>query len=256
MTDPFVSVVIPVFQGERVIRSTIDAVQEHAARRGWPIEIVVGLTRGRDRTADVLAAARADYDNVRVVDTTERGGKGGAVQAAMAETRGTVRCFIDADNGASFDQIDAALPLLDEYDIVIGSRYIPGGSAGKRTWSRHLLSRGGSLLIRLLLGLRFADTRAPLKVYRGDVAERLFPAMRLQGFGFDSELLFLAQKVGYRIREFPVRWASGGESTVHVPRDAVRSLLELVQVRWHWLRGTYSRRLTPAPSHARSRRCA
>jgi dolichyl-phosphate beta-glucosyltransferase len=241
-SQPFLSVVIPVFEGERVLRNTIDAVEEYAARRGWPIEVVVGFNRGRDRTADVLEQVCSDYDNVTVVDTTTRHGKGGAVQGAMARTRGTARCFIDADNGVSFDQIDVGLQLIEEYDVAIGSRYCAGGTAGKRTLSRIILSRGGNLLIRLVLGMRFTDTRAPLKVYRGAVADRLFPLLRLQGFGFDSELIFLAERLGYRIVEFPVRWESGGETSVSVPRDAFRSIVELFQVRRHWLRGSYVQR--------------
>jgi dolichyl-phosphate beta-glucosyltransferase len=237
---PFLSVVIPAFEGERVIRQTIDAVQRHAAKRGWAIEIVVGFSRGRDRTEEVLAAARSDYSNMTVVDTTAEFGKGGAVRGAMAATRGRVRCFIDADGGVSFDQIDGALELLKQYDIAVGSRYMPGGSAGRRPLARVVLSRGGNLLMRLVLGLRSTDTRAPLKVYRGAVADRLFPALRLNGFGFDSEFLFLAGKLGYRIVEFPVEWKSGESSSVRVRRDAVRSIFELFEIRWWWLSGHYA----------------
>lgn len=236
---PFLSVVIPVFEGESVIRPTIDAVQEHARSRGWSVEIVVGYSRGSDRTHEVLEQARAAYGNVFVVDTTDAFGKGGAVREAMRRANGALRCFIDADNGASFDQIDTAIELVEGAAIVIGSRYTSGGSAGRRSLPRTLLSRGGNLLFRLLLGLRFADTRAPLKLYRGDVAARLFPALRLNGFGFDTELLFLAEKLGYRVVEFPVRWEAGPETTIRVPRDAVRSIAEIAQVRWNWLRGTY-----------------
>lgn len=237
--QPFLSVVIPVFEGERVVRSTIDAVEAHATLRGWPIEIVVGYTRGVDRTGEILDQACRDYPNVSVVDTTEHFGKGGAVRGAMARTTGRVRCFIDADSGVSFDQIDRALELVAEYDIVMGSRYIPGGSAGRRSFGRVVMSRGGNLLMRVFLGLPFADTRAPLKVYRGDVADRLFPMLRLDGFGFDTELLFLAGKLGFRVLEVPVRWESGGETTVRIRRDAVRSVLELFQIKWHWIRGSY-----------------
>jgi dolichyl-phosphate beta-glucosyltransferase len=250
---PDISVVVPVFEGEHVIRETIDAVESYAVRKGWEIEVVIGFSEGRDRTGEILEQALTEYDNIAVVDTTAAHGKGGAVQGAMALTRGKVRCFIDADSGVSFDQIDAGLDLLDEYDIAIGSRYRQGGSAGRRTLPRRILSRGGNLLIRLILGLRFTDTRAPLKVYRGAVADHLFPALRLQGFGFDSELLFLAERLGYRTVEFPVRWESGGQSTVSVPRDAVSSILELLQVRWHWLRGTYAPRLEAPPTRPAER---
>ena len=236
---PFLSIVIPVYEGERVIRRTIDSVQDHAAKLGWPIEIVVGFSRGRDRTADVLSGVCRDWANVAVVDTTEHFGKGGAVRLAMGRTSGRFRCFVDADAGVSFDQVERALELVDDYDIVVGSRYMVGGSAGRRSPGRIVLSRGGNLLMRLFLGLRFADTRAPLKVYRGEVADRLFPALRLDGFGFDTELLFVAGRLGYRIAEFPVRWTPGETSSVRIPRDAVRSIVELLRIRWYWLSGVY-----------------
>lgn len=237
--DPFLSVVIPVFEGEHVVRATIEAVQAHAALRGWPIEIVVGYARGNDRTGEILDEACSDFDNVSMVDTTDHFGKGGAVRGAMARTRGSVRCFIDADSGVSFDQVDRALELIADYDIVIGSRYVPGGSPGRRSLGRIMLSRGGNLLMRTFLRLPFADTRAPLKVYRGDVADRLFPMLRLDGFGFDTELLFLARKLDLRVLEFPVRWESGDETTVRIHLDAVRSLLELLEIKWQWVRGGY-----------------
>lgn len=243
---PLLSVVIPVYEGASVIRGTIDAVQAHAAQRGWAIEIVVGFSRGGDRTEDELHRACADFDNVKVVDTTADFGKGGAVREAMRHANGAIRCFIDADNGVSFDQIDTALELLERYDLVVASRYMAGGSAGTRSLARTVLSRGGNLLFRLVLGLRFADTRAPLKVFRGDVADRLFSALRLNGFGFDTELLFLAGRLGYRIVEFPVRWESGNESKVNVPIDAVRSIMELGQIRVNWARGSYRAKLASA----------
>jgi dolichyl-phosphate beta-glucosyltransferase len=93
--------------------------------------------------------------------------------------------------------------------------------------------------MRIVLGLRFTDTRAPLKVYRAHVADRVFPALRLNGFGFDSEFLFLAERLGYQIAEFPVRYESGDDTTVKIPRDALKSIIELLQIRWNWLKGSY-----------------
>jgi glycosyltransferase involved in cell wall biosynthesis len=217
--DPFLSVVIPVFEGEHVVRATIEAVQAHAALRRWPIEIVVGYARGNDRTCEILDEACSDYENVSMVDTTDHFGKGGAVRGAMGRTRGSVRCFVDADSGVPFDQVDRALELVADYDIVIGSRYVPGGSPGRR-------SRGGNLL-------------------RGDVTDRLFPMLRLDGFGIDTELLFLARKLDLRVLEFPVRWESGDETTVKIHHDAVRSLLELLEIKWHWVRGGYDVHASP-----------
>src|SRR4029453_15929441 len=125
----------------------------------------------------------------------------------------------------------------DRCDIVIGSRYTEGGSHGRRPLSKTIMSRGGNALFRLILGLDYTDTRAPMKLYRAHVAEELFPRLRLTGFGFDTELLFLARKLGYGVREYPVSWTEGATSIVSFRRDAVVSIIELFQVRWYWLTG-------------------
>lgn len=236
---PFLSVVIPAYRSEKVIGSTIEAVEQHANQRRWEIEVIVAASGSGDRTRDIAQEAAVSYGNVVVLDTTEQFGKGGAVKAGMAAARGEICSFIDADNGVSFEQIDRALPLLGRYDIVIGSRYLPGGDPGRRSILRTLVSRGGNLLMQLALGLPYADTRAPLKVFRRDVAKRLFGASQLRGFGFDSEVLFLAGRLGYTVYELPVTWHPLEETTVNVRVEVVRSLLELLQVRWNWVRGRY-----------------
>jgi len=235
----FLSVVIPVYRGEKVIEGTIDAVERHAARRGWEIEILVAASGHEDRSQELAERAAAVHGNVVVLDTTADFGKGGAVRAGMAVARGHACCFIDADNGVSFDQIDKALPLLDDYDLVIGSRYVTGGEAGRRSLARRLVSRGGNLLMKVLLRLPYEDTRAPLKVFRRDAAKHLFASSRLPGFGFDSEILFIARRCGYRIFELPVTWQPFDESTVNVRVEVLRSMFELFQVRWNALVGRY-----------------
>jgi dolichyl-phosphate beta-glucosyltransferase len=240
LARPFVSVVIPVFRGEGVIRQTIDAIEEHVAKRAWSAEIIVAVSGGGgDRTETVVEQSAADYSNVVVVDTTAHFGKGGAIKEGMAMARGEICCFVDADNGAPFEQIDHALALLDGHNIVVGSRYMSGGDPGKRTLSRTVLSRGGNFLMKVLLGLDYADTRAPLKVFRAPAAKRLFRLSRLRGFGFDTEILFLADRLGYTVCEMPVKWRASGDSAVDVPKDAIKSILELFQIRWYWLRGRY-----------------
>jgi len=236
---PFLSVVIPVYRGEKVISSTIEAIERHASERQWEIEIILATSEGGDRTLELGREAVARYDNVHLLDTTAQFGKGGAVKAGMMAARGDVCAFIDADNAAPFEQIEKGLPLLGRYDIVIGSRYVPGGDPGRRRLSRTVVSRAGNLAIKLVLGLPYADTRAPLKIFRGEVAKRLFAASRLRGFGFDSEVLFLAKRFGYSVAELPVSWQPFEESTVNVRVEVFRSVAELIQVRWNWLRGRY-----------------
>jgi dolichyl-phosphate beta-glucosyltransferase len=236
---PFLTVVIPVYQGEKVIEDTVDAVQRHARLREWPVEIVLAASQSSDRTLELSREAAATFENVVLLDTTQQFGKGGAVKAGMIAARGEVCCFVDADNAVSFEQIDNAIPLLERYDIVIGSRYVPGGDPGRRSLSRTIVSRGGNVLMRLILGLPYADTRAPLKVFRTPVAKRLFSNSQLLGFGFDSEILFLAKRFGYSVYELPVSWQPFTESTVNVRVEVIRSIAELFQIRWNWLRRRY-----------------
>jgi dolichyl-phosphate beta-glucosyltransferase len=212
----------------------------HLRDWGWSGEVLPVVDRNQPVAAIVDEVAER-HTEVRPVPIDARLGKGGAIQRGMASATGEFRCFIDADNGVSFEQIDGAFELIDRYDIVIGSRYTEGGSHGKRPLAKTIMSRGGNLLFRLILGLDYTDTRAPMKLYREHVAEELFPRLRLPGFGFDTELLFLAKKFGYSVSEYPVSWEEGRTSSVSFRRDAILSILELFQVRWYWLTGSYKR---------------
>jgi dolichyl-phosphate beta-glucosyltransferase len=237
---PYLSVVISAYGSANLIWSTLEAVVRHLAERGWEAEVLPVVARNEPAAALVDDFA-STHPEVRPILIDHPAGKGGAIQRGMAEARGEYRCFIDADNGVSFEQIDGAFRLIDRYDIVIGSRYMEGGRHGKRALSKTIMSRGGNLLFRLILGLDYTDTRAPMKLYRGSVADDLFPKLRLKGFGFDTELLFLAKRLGSTVCEYPVSWDPGDESTVDFRRDAIVSILELFQVRWYWLTGSYRR---------------
>jgi len=237
---PYLSVVISAYGSARFIQSTLEAVSHHLDERGWECEVLPVVDRN-ELVAVLIGDFAGKHPEVRPILIDYPPGKGGAIQRGMAEARGEHRCFIDADNGVSFEQIDGAFRLIDRYDIVIGSRYMEGGRHGKRALSKTIMSRGGNLLFRLILGLDYTDTRAPMKLYRGSVADALFPKLRLTGFGFDTELLFLAKRLGFTVREYPVNWEPGDESTVNFRRDAIVSILELFQVRWYWLLKRYRR---------------
>ena len=241
-SGPYLSVVIPAVRASRFIVSTLAAVDGHSRKREWQVEIILTVQRaGTDGTREALSRIESKYENLEIIEVDHEPGKGWAIKHGMSKARGEYRCFIDADNGAPFEQIDGALKLIEEFDIVIGSRYMRGGEHGKRSLAKTILSRGGNLMFRLVLGLKFTDTRAPLKLYRGVAADRLFPLLRISEFGFDTELLFLAQRFGYTITEYPVRWEAGDETTVNFRTEAVRSNLELFQIRWYWWRGYYKR---------------
>ena len=238
--SPYLSVVISAYGSASFIRSTLEAVIAHLAERGWR-----GRSPARGRSQ---RSGRGPRRRVRrrapgrstALDRSPAG-KGASIQLGMAEAQGEYRCFIDADNGVSFEQIDGAFQLIDRYDIVIGSRYMEGGRAreARALEDDHEPRREPALPADPGPRLhRHAGTDEALPRKRRG---RSLPRLRLGGFGFDTELLFLAKRRGLTVREYPVTWDPGDESTANFRRDAIVSILELFQVRWYWLTGRYRR---------------
>lgn len=237
----YLSVAIAGWKAADFINATIEAIEAFEKKQGYGVEIVIVCMQAGDNTYELVQEKMKTNSNVKAIVLPDRVGKGKAIQLAMAEATGRYRCFIDADMGVSIDQVEGALALIDKYDVVIGSRYMKGGEHSRRSLARTIVSRGGNMMFWLVLGLHYTDTRAPMKLYRAEVAKMLFPKLQLPGFGFDTELLFLARKFGYSVAEYPVHWEATEESTVDIKDDAIRSILELFQVRWYWLRGYYKR---------------
>lgn len=235
------SVIIPARNEERRLPPTLEAVAAHLPTLGVDAEVIVVDAGSTDTTATVAASFAEKIPSLRVIpaaDTGARCNKGLAVKTGMLAATGDLRCFIDADNGAPFDQIGALLSLAANHDVVIGSRYIPGGDPGKRTVVRTIVSRGGNLIFRAGLGVRQKDTHCPLKLFTASSAELLFGLSRIDGLGFDEEVLAIAANRGLRIAEVPVRWRAIGGSKVRL-HTVAESFAEVGQIRRNFRAGLY-----------------
>lgn len=236
------SVIIPARDEERRLPLSLEAVATHLSVLECECEVIVVDAGSKDATAAVAASYRDRIPNLRVIsvaDTGSRNNKGLAVRTGMLAASGEIRCFVDSDNGAPFDQIDALLPLLGEYDVVIGSRYVPGGDPGRRSVPRRIVSRGGNLVFRLLLGIRQQDTHCPLKLYSAEAARMLFGLSRIDGLGFDVEVLAIAAANGLRVAEVPVHWNDVEGSTVRM-RTVLEAFAEVARIRRGFRDGVYS----------------
>lgn len=227
------SVVIPAYNEASRLPCYLEAVVSDFEGRGEPYEVLVVDDGSTDATAGIVEDFGRAHRAVRLLRLPVNQGKGAAVRAGMLAARGRLRLFVDADGATPIGELKRLEPALAAgADLVIGSRVLvdPGVSVVTRP-HRVLVGRIFNWL-RERLGLRgIADSQCGFKLFRGAVADDLFSGVRTRGFGFDVEVLLLAQARGYRIVEIPVNWADQPGSKVRVLSDGPRILAAAVLAR-------------------------
>ena len=237
------SVVIPAYNEAAVIAPTIEAIDDYLARAGLAHEILVVDDGSLDETAALARALAGARPALRVLAGAHQG-KGAAIKQGVLDATGRYLLFLDADHSTRIEEIQKCLPWLREgCEVVIGSRKIPGAvirvhQPPLREW----MGKGFTWLTNTLLGVRVTDFTCGFKCFQTAVAQRLFRLQRIGGWGFDAELVFLADRLGYRIKEVPVEWANDARTKVRLVRDSVRSFAEVVQIRLGARRGWYADR--------------
>ena len=204
-----------------------------ASIRQFDGEIIV-VCDGDDRTADVVETLAKNIPDlsIRCLRFPVRLGKGGGVRAGLAAARAPLVGYVDADGSTEIDEMCRLFSHLSSYDVVIGSRWVPGSTpAIRQDWRRRLESRGFNLIIRLLFGLSFHDTQCGAKVFKKAAVDAVLPHLIAQGFEFDVELLWRLSRAGYQIEEVPVEWQNKGDSRVR-RGDMLRMLAGLLRVRF------------------------
>jgi dolichyl-phosphate beta-glucosyltransferase len=216
----------------------LDTLQRCSARLdalvpSW--EILVVDDGSVDDTRQIVERVTERDARVRLI-AAPHGGKGAAVRRGMLEARGRWRFFADADLSVDLDQLPRFLAAGS--DVTIASREAPGARRVAEPSSRHLIGRIFNLLVRTIAVPDIHDTQCGYKLFSARAARHLFPAGRLNGFAFDVELLYLAQRAGFSIREVPVTWHYRPGSQVRV-RTGVLAFLQVLAIRWNGLLGRY-----------------
>ncbi len=240
--DVCLSVVIPAYNEERNITTTIAVLGEYLRQSCEPHEIIVADDGSTDRTPELVAAASL-AEPVQLLRSEKNQGKGHAVRRGMLAARGEYVFFMDADLSYPVENITTMLQDLrrNGCDVVIGSRALPESHIDVRPpLRRYVAGRVYSFLVRLLLMKGIPDTQCGLKGFSREAAHDLFSRLTLNRFAFDVELLFLAHKKGYRLKMVPVRLRFVREtSKVRLVSDSLRMFLDLVRIRLNDIRGVY-----------------
>lgn len=235
---PYLSVIIPAYNEAKRLSLTLIDIDKHLSQADFSYEIIVIDNNSSDATKEIAERFSRLLKNLRVIECSIRG-KGAAVKAGMLEAKGGIRLFMDADNATSIDQFSKMIPYFsakegENYQVVIGSRDIEGAKLEPpQPWHKRLLGNLGNLYIQALLLPGIWDTQCGFKAFTEEAAEKIFPLIKIRHWGFDVEILALAKKFGYKIKEIPVIWVNDPFSKVG-PFAYFQVLWEVVKIKW-WI---------------------
>jgi dolichyl-phosphate beta-glucosyltransferase len=239
---PELTIIIPAYNEELRLPATLEHIATYVRASGRETEILVVDDGSNDRTADIAEAFRNNFPALRVLSNGVNRGKGYSVRHGMLEARGRLVLFTDADLSAPIEEADKLLDALETHDVVIGSRALDRALIFERqSRFREFAGIIFNTLVRLCLRLPFVDTQCGFKAFRREPCRIVFEQQRIERFGFDPELLYLARHHGLRATEIPVRWGHSPATKVSMLRDSVQMFLDVLVIRWNSLVGRYPR---------------
>lgn len=247
---PWLSVVIPAYNEEERLPSTLEAIAAHLQTQSFPWEVLVADDGSEDGTAEAVKAMMPAVPNLRLLRLEHRG-KGFAVREGILKARGEIVLFTDADLSTPIEELHKLLAAIEAgAAVAIGSRQIAGARRLAEPLHRHLMGRVFNYLVQALAVPGIQDTQCGFKAFRASAAHDIFTRLRLYAqdapvvrgsrvTGFDVEVLFVARKLGYTVAEVPVTWRHDRRSKVNPMVDAYRMFLDVLRVRANYIMGRY-----------------
>jgi dolichyl-phosphate beta-glucosyltransferase len=253
-SQPFLSIILPAYNEEERLPPTLQRIAEYLRRRDYAAEVLVVENGSTDRTAEVVREFQAhgvredDPFQVHLLQTTK--GKGNAIRHGILTGRGEYLLISDTDLAVPIEELDCFLPPVlapDRYAIAIASREVEGSVRHGEPFYRHLMGRVFNTLVRLLTIPHLHDTQCGFKLFRREVARKIFPIQRIEGWGFDVEILYIAQRHGLSVVEVPVNWYYGEDSRVRPIHDTFTMIRDLWKIRRNGRAGYYDRLAEDSP---------
>ena len=247
--NPYLSIVIPAYNEEpNFKKGLIDEVPKYLQKQSYSSEVILVDDGSDDKTAELGVKFAKKYKDIKVVKNPHQG-KAETVKTGVMKAKGEFILFTDFDQATPISEVEKLLPLFPEHDIAIGSRQLSGAKREKEPFYRHLMGLVFNLLVQMIAVRGIWDTQAGFKCFKSSVAKELFSKLKVYGKGkqvkgalvtaFDVELLFIAKKMGYKIKEVPIIWHHVATSRVSPIKDSLRMLRDVIKVRLNDLRGVY-----------------
>lgn len=232
-TNPFLSIVIPAYNEERRIEGTLDSINDYLSKQSYTSEIIIVDDGSNHSLPDIINQRYRNQPNIRFIRNPKNTGKGFAVMLGVLNARGKNILFSDADLSTPVEEVEKLLFHLERgYHISIGSRGLPDSRIEiHQGWPRETMGKIFNILVQILLLKGLSDTQCGFKCFRKDAAYSLFSGQKIYGFCFDVEILFLAKKSGYRIKEVPIRWKNSVPSRLNPLWHSFEMFLDLLRIR-------------------------
>ncbi|RYZ78248.1 MAG: glycosyltransferase family 2 protein, partial [Proteobacteria bacterium] len=226
------SLVVPAYNEERrlpkSLREISDYVQAQDRLPSTEVEVLAVIEKSSDSTLESARKTTQDQNFFRVIDNVVHRGKGYAVKSGMLKAEGTLVIFMDADLSTPLTEVTKFIDYFRTHpttDVLIGSRALAREMVEKKqSWFRQTLGRGFNVFVQTFGVRGIKDTQCGFKAFRSAAAKEIFSRATLNGFAFDVEVLLLAQALGYKIDEMPVRWINSEDSKVRVFIDPMKML--------------------------------
>jgi len=241
LPSPTYSIVIPAYNESTRIGATLEKVLAYIAQSGWNAEVIVVNDGSRDSTAEIVHRCAERNPALRLIENPGNRGKGYSVRNGMLNAHGEMLLFSDADLSSPIEEASKLVNAISAgADIAIGSRWLRSELQTERQpLYRQLFGRVFNLMLRVTLGLKYSDTQCGFKAFTRRAAQTIFPLQRIERWGFDPELLFLANKFGFKVAEVPVKWAHSEGTRISPLRDGIRMFAEMLRIRWYAFSGKY-----------------
>jgi glycosyltransferase involved in cell wall biosynthesis len=240
---PKYSIIIPAYNEGARLGTTLDRVISYVAEQTWDAEVLVVNDGSRDETAGLVLARTKVNPALRLIENPGNRGKGYSVRNGMLNASGEILLFTDADLSAPIGQASKLFAAVESgADVAVGSRWLqPDLQTHRQSLLRQFYGRSFNLVLRLLLGLRFKDTQCGFKAFRRSAAQKLFAMQTIEGWGFDAELLYIADRLGMKVQEIPVVWSDAAGTRIRPLRDGLHMIAEVLVIRRNALTGKYPR---------------
>lgn len=237
----YLSVIIPAYNEEERLPNTLKEIDEYLRQQSYESEILVASGGSTDRTCEVTKNLMGEIKNLKLLDLKESKGKGFVVREGMLVAQGEYRIFTDADNSTPLNEVEKMWSEFEKgFDIVIGSRDIKGAVLDPpQLWQRRLTGELFKLVRKIIVGLwEIQDSQCGFKCFTKKAAETIFPKCLIDRFSFDAEVLLIAKKLGFKIKEVPIYWKNDIYSKVKF-KSMIDMALDLIVIRKNLISGNY-----------------
>ena len=235
------SIVIPAYNEEDRLKKTLPKILDYFGEQKYSKEIIIANDGSSDGTAKFIQKKAKKNKILKLVDLEKNQGKGAALRHGFAKSKGAWVLFMDADLSTPLNELDKFWEFTDDYNIIIGSRKMSGANVTKRqSFLRENLGKVFTWLTNTLATKGLSDVTCGFKLFEGDKGRKIFSLGVINDWSFDSEILFLAQKFDYSIKEVPVKWENDPRTKVNMLKDGINAFLGLLKIRVNDLKGIYS----------------